>query len=70
MKATPNHTHDCPCGCGTQVNHNLVACRPGWALLPAEYRTAILNARRGERLGAVSEALTWYRNYRREHGRG
>ncbi|MFC6089437.1 hypothetical protein [Saccharothrix lopnurensis] len=57
--------HPCPGGCGEQVPKRLLACRSCWWLLPAGLREEVMRlARTGPRvahLGAVGDALLWYR---------
>lgn len=68
MSKQTNPTHSCPCGCGSQIAHDLLSCRPGWFRLPEPLRAEISTAWRkrrqpGELLrhrNAVREALRWY----------
>jgi hypothetical protein len=76
-KSTPEPTHDCPCGCESQIPHHELACNPGWFRLPPRIRTDINEAWRSMRHGrdaaarsagttrhhaALMEALDWYRD--------
>ncbi len=59
-----NHPdHDCPGGCGTQVDHSLLACLTCWYLLPLELRRNVQLGGSG-RLQAIATALRWYRQHR------
>lgn len=55
----PTPTHGCP-GCGTQVRHSMLACKPCWWRLPAALREAVNGAWRQRRMargtGAKAEA--------------
>lgn len=61
----PEPEHDCPGGCGVKVAYRRLACPSCWYLLPQPMRQAVQRGGQN-RLTAVSEALTWYRNYLRE----
>lgn len=39
-------THLCPCGCGSQVDGRLLACKAGWFRLPSPLRGAVTVAYR------------------------
>ena len=57
-------THACPGDCGHQVPQHRLACQWCWYLLPADQRNEITRLYRVDRmahLGAVGEALAWYR---------
>lgn len=58
-------THACPGGCGTQVAHHMLACKPCWSRLPKPYRDAVNDSyRRDSRShrSAMAAALAWYRD--------
>lgn len=63
-----SRSHRCPCGCGRQIPPRHLACKPGWLTLPHPMRTRITAAKRGstEHTTAVWDALTWYREHRRD----
>lgn len=64
----PDTTHECPCGCGAQIERAKLACKPGWFRLPAELRHFINSAYRSRLRSpephqrAIREALEWYRD--------
>lgn len=60
--------HPCPGGCGASIVRRHLACRSCWYLLPEPLRRAVTHPGARSRLVGVSEALSWYRNYREEHG--
>lgn len=60
-------THPCPGGCGADVPHHQLACKPDWFRLPKPLRDEINAAyprRRANPLRhtrAIAEASRWYR---------
>jgi hypothetical protein len=65
---TPTRTHACPGGCGAQVPHHQLACKPCWFRLPKPLRDDVNDAYRNRRrdgalphLRAIREASRWYR---------
>ena len=66
-------THDCPGGCGAQVPHHQLACKPCWFRLPKPLRDDVnIGYRRRATDAAVShrralrDAFAWYRGNPRE----
>jgi hypothetical protein len=61
----PTPTHECPGGCGAQVAKRLLACGSCWWLLPQlkrdEIRSLASGSDRMAHLGAVGDALIWFR---------
>lgn len=63
-------THDCPAGCGAQVDHQKFACTTDWYRLPSELRARITSTYRRELVrehrAAMAEAVRWYGEHPRE----
>ena len=64
----PDPTHECPCGCGAQIERDKLACKRGWFRLPADLRHSINQAYRlrhsvpAAHSQVLAEALAWYRD--------
>lgn len=58
--------HTCPGGCGRNVAHHMVACKPCWFRLPKHLRDTVWRAIRGpgagspEHTDALIAAFDWY----------
>lgn len=65
-------THDCPGGCGRQVQYHMYACKPCWYRLPAGLRAAIWEGYRSGsgHMEAMQDAADWYAHHPREVRRG
>lgn len=59
-------THDCPAGCGTQVDFRRFACPADWNRLPKQLRDEIYAAYKRKRsdpmrhIEAMAAAIEWY----------
>lgn len=58
-----SRTHECPGGCGQQVDRAYYACRSCWLRLPGSLRQSILAAKRKTTAHATAmyEAHEWFR---------
>lgn len=61
-------SHPCPCGCGTQIDRQKLACAPSWFRIPKDLRDALWQSYRRDGRGslphlrAVSRCVEWLRD--------